>query len=56
MQGVIEYIDKEDNEKRCYFSGVRDDESPENVLDQRQIEYKKILGCWAKMGCQAKRD
>ena len=48
MQGVIHYIDKEGNEKQCYFSGMRYDEQPEDVLERRNIEYEKILECWTE--------
>ena len=48
MQGVIHYIDKEGNEKKCYFSGMRYDEQPKDVLEQRNIEYEKILECWTE--------
>ena len=48
MQGVIYYIDKKGNEKKCYFSGMRYDEQPEDVLERRNIEYEKILECWTE--------
>ena len=48
MQGVIYYIDKKGNEKKCYFSGMRYDEQPKDVLEQRNIEYEKILECWTE--------
>ena len=45
MQGVIYYISKEGDEKKCYFSGMRYDEQPKDVLEQKNIEYEKILEC-----------
>ena len=48
MQGVIHYIDKEGNEKSCYFSRMRYDEQPKYVLEQRNIKYEKILECWTE--------
>lgn len=48
MQGVIYYINKEGDEKSCYFSGMRYDEQPEDILKQKNIQYDKILECWTE--------
>ena len=46
MQGVIIYIDKNGERKKCFFSGMRYDENPEDVLKRKGVEFKKILEMW----------
>lgn len=48
MQGVIYYINKEGDEKSYFFSGMRYDEQPEDILKQKNIQYDKILECWTE--------
>ncbi len=46
MIGVIEYVDKDGKEKSTFFHGMRYDETPEEYLKRRGIEYEKILNCY----------
>lgn len=46
MQGVIIYTDKEDKEQSYYFSGMRYDQTPADLLKERGVEYKEIKECW----------
>lgn len=48
MQGLIIYEDKEEKEQKCYFSGAKFTDEPEDILKQHNKEFKKILSMYTE--------